>query len=136
MTKVKVKTSSSSLFNLSKKFGVREGSVSCSSGVRDVRGILNLFRSRCMPPTCINSTGPRSPDVRVAVTLVAGNALGTMVIALRFRGFEMTREEMDTGKRFWVSRDTFTRVCDRKRGFKTSRGEERPTSILIPEGDG
>lgn len=52
--------------------------------------------------TWINSTGADSPEPRVAVILVAGKAFGTTVMTLRLRGFEITREDMDTvtnGKR-------------------------------------
>lgn len=48
--------------------------------------------------TRTNSTGAESPDDRDADTLVAGNALGTMLIAVRRFGLAMTAEEMDTAR--------------------------------------
>lgn len=49
-----------------------------------------------MPRTWMKSTGALSPKGRDADTLVAGNALGTMLREVRFRGLLMTQEAMDT----------------------------------------
>lgn len=49
--------------------------------------------------TCTNSIGVFSPMERDTDARVAGNALGTMLIEVRFRGLEMTSEEMDTVRR-------------------------------------
>lgn len=46
--------------------------------------------------TCINSTGELSPAGRDADTLVAGNALGEMMMDVRFRVLLMTSDAIDT----------------------------------------
>lgn len=73
----------------------------------------------------MNSSGVLSPKLRDADTLVAGNALGTMLIEARFRGEAMTREAIDTmASHVLVNRAVRDGVyCGR-------------TSVLIPEIDG
>jgi hypothetical protein len=76
ITKVKVKTSSSSLDSLRMKAGPPAA--------------VGTSRS------CTNSKGRLSPRDRDADTLVAGNAFGTILTDVFFRGLEMTSDEIDT----------------------------------------
>jgi hypothetical protein len=73
MMNVKVKTSSSSLLSLRRKFG---GAPGCAES-----------------KSCTNSIGLVSPKDLVADTLVAGNALGTMLSVERLRGWVTERPE-------------------------------------------
>jgi hypothetical protein len=100
MTKVKVKTRSSSLESFSRNPGPAPGvvcSVSYASRVRD-----DCYRQRYLgigwPLTRTNSRGAESPEARDADTLVAGNAFGTMFTEVRRFGLAMTAEEMDTAR--------------------------------------
>ena len=54
-------------------------------------------------PTWTNSTGALSPGGLEAESLVAGKALGTILMEERLRGFVTTREDMVTGAAGWVS---------------------------------
>lgn len=98
---MKVKTSSSSFVSLSKKVGGQPGpadseslgGASCQLG--EGSSIWSPHLGKALR-TWTNSIGVFSPRERDTDARVAGNALGTMLIEVRFRGLEMTSEEMDT----------------------------------------
>lgn len=75
--------------------------------------------------TWINSTGVWSPAVREANTLVAGNALGEMLIDLRFRALLMTSDAMDT-KDGCVSAEASTIADERGASLATTHIESGP----------
>lgn len=57
-------------------------------------GLVNDYQR-----TCTYSKGVESPDIRLAITLLAGNAFGIILTELRFRGLVMTNEDMLTAKK-------------------------------------
>jgi hypothetical protein len=83
------------------------GKLQQKCGAPSTAGYLRVLISQCQQQeqkngraawkrTWTNSTGELSPSDRDADTLVAGNAFGTMLIDVRFRGLDMTTEEIDT----------------------------------------
>lgn len=68
--------------------------------------------------TCMNSMGLLSPPVRDADTLVAGYALGTMWMEEERRGFEMTRDDIDTEERTQAT----LALADRSQGASPYEG--------------
>lgn len=69
--------------------------------------------------------GAASPAGRDTDNLVAGNALGRMFNEVRFRGFVITREDMDTGRR--------ARSARQSRGRRHLERKQRRTSLRVPE---
>ena len=110
MTKVNVNMRSSSFDSLSRKAGPVAGfdsSVSYTAGKKS-KHMLETKAVRGREGGCVvygwalrtwmNSMGALSPSGRDVYTLLAGNAFGTMLIDVRFRGLVMTSDEMDTAK--------------------------------------
>ena len=95
--KVKLKTSSSSFESFRRKFGAPFG---CNGSVSWQRlvSITCISQALVEGRTCTNSSGLLSPDGRDADTLLAGNALGTMLMELRFFGLEIRSDDMLTAK--------------------------------------